>query len=329
MRWSRSRCAWSAAALCCLTAMAHAQRGAPGSLLLFPECDAWLGAGLLELITVTNTELDTPAGTLMTVWEYVDGTTCSTTRVDESFKAADTLTVVANAHCPTPVRGYLYVYAVDRVTQQPIVHDHLIGTSTIIDGVSTLQYTVEPVSFGGIGDGVHTDVDLDGRRDLDGIEYGALPAEFFVPRFLGQTNDIVSELILIDLTGGAGFTCSIDVLLYNDNEDSFSAEHFFTCWTKTPLLNVSPGFSNSFLAATNNDSTEILGAPGYESGWIRLRGSWTWSASQTIEDPALIAVLVEGRGETGTKTALQTTGLGRNVNGTLPPNGGLAPGRDE
>lgn len=324
MRWSSWRWVCSAAVLCCPVAIGHAQRGAPGSLLLFPECDARVDVGRLELITVTNTELlDTTV-----VWEYVDGTTCSTTRVYEPLRKADTLTVVAPAHAAVAMRGYLFVYAVEPLTNLPIVHNHLIGTSTILDGLDALQYTVEPLCFEGIGDGVHTDLDFDGRRDLDGVEYDSVPAELVVPRFIGQTNDVVSELILIDLTGGAGFDCSTHVLLYNDNEVSFSAEYTFECWTKTPLLSISPGFSRTFLASTNHDPAEILGASGYESGWIRLHGDQTSNDFTTIQDPALVAVLVEGRGESATKTAIQATGLGRNENGSLPPNGGAAPGRE-
>jgi len=63
--------------LCVFALSAEAQRGSPGSLLLFPEYDTRPGTGLINLITVTNTDPSTPTGALTTGWRYVDGSDCT------------------------------------------------------------------------------------------------------------------------------------------------------------------------------------------------------------------------------------------------------------
>jgi hypothetical protein len=319
-----------AVVLSSLAAPTAAQRGSPGSLLLFPEYDTTIGAGVVNLITVTNTELDTPNGSMETYWEYVNGWDCSRTQVIEPLNGADTLTVYASAHAHTTEMGYLYVYAVDADSQQPMVHNHLIGTSIIIDGLGGVKYTIDPLSFDGIGDGTYTDLDADGVRDLDGMEYAMVSDTIILPRFLGQSSVITSDLVMIDLTGGAGFTTTIDFLIFNDNEEVFSAEHSFQCWTKVPLLNVSGIFDNFFLSNyTNHDPNEVLGATYIESGWVEMHGDETDDGvGPAIEDPAFACILIDRRVDTGTRTAIHPVGMGTQNNGSLFPNGDAAgPGR--
>ena len=65
-----------------------------------------------------------------------------------------------------------------------------------IEGITALDYSINPVSFKGIGNGTITDLDGDGNRDLDGLEYEAVADEILIPRFLGQGGTYNSELIL-------------------------------------------------------------------------------------------------------------------------------------
>jgi len=238
---------------------------------------------------------------------------------------ADTLTVVAGAHNQHAAQGYLYVCALDGLTQEAIVHDYLIGTSSMLDGVNALAYTVEPLSFAGIGDGTHTDLDEDGRCDLDGLEYSKVADRLVIPRFLGQSAVLESELILVDLTGGAGFTCMVDLALFNDNELELSFEYLFQCWEKTPLLNVTFAFDNTFLHnLAYNDPDEILGAPTLEAGWILLDGSYANDIYTTIQDPAVACFLIESRTDTGTSAGVPPIRQGEQGNGCLLPGGGRA-----
>lgn len=314
LRWTVS--------LALLASTASAQRGDPGSLLLFPEVDARVGVGSLCLVTVTNSETDAGGASLETVWEYVNGATCTSDPVVEPLNVADTITVFAGQHAPTPAWGYLFVYAIDPDDGQAIVHDHLIGTATILDGVGALEYTVEPLSFSGVGDGIHTDLDGDGARDLDGLEYSQVAERISVPRFLGQTTDLQSYLVMIDLTGGPGFAMTLEFLVHNDNEEVFSAEHTISCWAKVPLLTVSGIFDDFFLSNyTNHDPNEVLGAPSIESGWIEMDGGATASVTQTILDPAFACFLVDYRPTTDTMTSIHPIGHGKQDNGALLPNG--------
>ena len=85
-----------------------------------------------------------------------------------------------------------------------------------------------------------------------------------MPRFLGQDNQFVSSLVLLNLTGGSQFTAIVNFLGYNDNEEVFSAQESFVCWEKRRLTQISGSFDQVFLAQTNNASNEILGANSRE-----------------------------------------------------------------
>lgn len=280
----------------------------PGSLLIYPEFDN--RAGDLTLLTVTNTNQD--AG-------FIDGTNIQngSTRVEfvyigrygldgeqldcvefnrtELLTPNDTLTVIAKAHNPQQAQGYVYVFAKDVLTQRPIVHNHLIGSTLILNGLESIQYGHNAYSLLGIGDdGQETDVDGDGIRDLNSIEYSCTADQILVPRFIGQTVTTRGDLVLLNLTGGTEFLATIDFLIYNDNEEVFSAQKIFQCWLKTPLTMISNAFSQSFLAnATNDAPNELFGMPSVETGWFRMDGRIAVSAAAVFDDPAFLAVYIE------------------------------------
>jgi hypothetical protein len=283
----------------------------PGSLLVFPEFDSRPGS--TTLITVTNTDGDfTPVGTLYAgtvqvefvyVGKYGPGgqpLECLEVNRTHTLSPNDTLSVVARAHNPNQEQGYLYVFAKSPATGQAIVHDHLIGQSIVLDGFSGADDSSEPYVFQGVGaQGDPTDRDGDGVRDLNGLEYTCSPDKLLVPRFLGQDafphlgEGFQSELVLVNLTGGTSFTALVDVLLYNDNEEVFSAQTSFECWVKRPLLDISGAFGQSFLAGSNQNPNEILGATTRESGWFRLDGRVASSSAAAFPDPAILALFIE------------------------------------
>jgi hypothetical protein len=285
-----------------MASLAMADGRNPGSVLRYPEFDTRMGT--VTVVTVTNTDA---AGSAVDV-EFVyigrysncggGGTAsngygcdidCEEFNRTETLTANDTLTLITNYHNPQHEQGYLYVFARDGVNS-PIAHNYLIGNVMTVQGLESFEYSVNPVAYEGINPGV----DNNGIRKMDGNQYEQSPDEILVPRFLGQGGQFHSDLILIGLTGGAAFDTTVDFLIYNDNEEVFSAEHTFYCWDRVPLLDISGIFHNDFLADfTNNDSGELLGANNIETGWFRMTGAQASSSNTTLADPAVYGVLVE------------------------------------
>ena len=217
---------------------------------------------------------------------------CSEFNRTEHLTPGDTLTLFTNYHNPDDAQGYAYVFA-KGAGGQPIAFNYLVGNLMAMSGVTASNYSMNAVSFGSpLQEGESTDLDSDGIRDLNGLEYQEAPAEILIPRFIGQGNGIESELILIALSGGTAFDTTLDFLIFNDNEEGFSTEYTFHCWDRVALLDISLLFSNGFLAnGTNQDPLETIGS--WESGWIRIDGANASSSSYSIADPAFYAVQIE------------------------------------
>ena len=277
-----------------LSADANADGRTPGSLLLFPEFDN--REGDVTVLTVTN--VDAAEVDIEFMYIGVEGVNGASVNCEEFNRTAtltgkDTLTLLTRFHNPQQERGYVYVFA--KENGEASVHNGLIGSALVINGIQQFDYSVNPVSFEGLGPD-----NGNGLRDLDGNEYEGAPGEILVPRFFGQGGNFSSDLILIGLTGGAAFDTTVDFAIYNDNEEMFSAEHTFHCWQKSKLLEISGVFDNDFLRDnTNHDSSEIVGASDYESGWFTVHGHMANSSTTTISSPAVYAVLVERAGAVG------------------------------
>ncbi len=301
----------------------HAEGRNPGSLLVFPEFNNTTGHH--TLITLTNSNRD-PSGALIRVEiVFVNGvgpasTLCLETNSTVTLTPQDTLTFLVSALNPGAQQGYVYAFVKD-VQGRAISFNWLIGDDLLLDGINNLDYSVEPYSFRAIPSfGMPTDVDHDGIRDLNGVEYEMAPAKILVPRFLGQGGPYDSQLVLINLTGGAQFTALLDFLVYNDNEEVFSHQYQFRCWSKTSLSSISSVFTQSFLATfTNNDPAELIGMPQIETGWFEIDGNTAWSMNTSFQDPAFLAFLVERTGpRSGAELAFD---MGKQGNGDLLPLG--------
>lgn len=280
------------AALACLCASsARGEANDPGSLLLFPEVDARPGS--ITFLTVTNVH---PTSSIRVHFNYVDGTTCLKYDASELLTPRDTITAFSGAHAPGFQQGFAYAYALS-LTGAPIDFDYLIGSVQVLDGSSSSEYQINALIFEGMtGPNNPTNVDGDNVRDLNGIEYSQAADQIAIPRFLGQdaVPGVRSDLVMVGLTGGTAFTTTLDFLIYNDNEQVFSASHTFHCWDRVPLLSISGAFSNQFLHDfTNDDPDEIIGMPGLEAGWFLIDGGTASSTAISIDDPAFVAVLVE------------------------------------
>ena len=89
------------------------------------------------------------------------------------------------------------------------------------------------------------------------------------------------------------FDAVVDMIAFNDNEEVFSAQHVFRCWTRMPLATFSAVLRHDFLVTTGHNPNEVLGAPGLEAGWLWIDGHSAASPLQSVPDPAILALLVE------------------------------------
>lgn len=273
-------------------------RNVPASLLLWPEFDN--RPGQVTLVTLTNTNRNYINGTVRAEFRYIDGTTCLETNRTQTLSPNDTITVVTRVHQGGTNRGYAYAYACD-LSGTPISFNFLMGDEIVLDGIGALDYGIKPFTWRAIPPTRQpTDLDGDGIRDLNGYEYEPSPDVILIPRFLGQDATTHGQMLFVGLSGGAQFTTTVDLQIFNDNEDPFSAQYTFHCWAKTPLLSISGMFSNSLLHASNDDPDEVIGNPSMEAGWLRLDGHVAQSSLVTIPDPAFLAVLIESRGTIST-----------------------------
>lgn len=294
----------------------------PGSLLLFPEFDN--RPGRATLITVTNTNCEDVAGVINPGIDvefvyigkydvYGNDLDCIEFNRTRHLTPCDTFTALTNFDNPTQARGYVYVFAKDSVTHRPVVFNHLIGQELLLGGQGFLDDALNALVFRGIGNvngiktpGAETDLDGDGIRDLDGLEYDRSPDQLLIPRFLGvdpplhagngkeNQASIRSRLILIGLSGGTEFTTLVDFLVYNDNEEVMSTQYPFRCWDTPDLTDISNVFLNQFLRNQTNDDPNEIAHTNREAGWMRINGRIAVStANVVINDPAVYAVLVE------------------------------------
>lgn len=267
----------------------------PGSLLLYPEFDN--REGTFTILTVTNVDIVETNDPIDVEFVYVGGDDCQEFNRTETLTPGDTFTCLADVHNPEDDNGYVFVYAKEWVGQpqngSPKTHNYLIGNVITCDGFDTWEFSMNPFSFEGSpigGEQNNGDADL----LLDGQEYSGVSQDIIIPRFFGQTASRRSELILLDLTGGPGFSTTVDFLIWNDNEEIFSSEYTFDCWEREKLKNISGIFKNHFLKNwTNDDPDELLGASQVETGWMHIHGHLTQDMNDTTPDPAVCAVLIE------------------------------------
>jgi hypothetical protein len=107
------------------------------------------------------------------------------------------------------------------------------------------------------------------------------------------------------MSGGLAFKANggteIGIRMFDDNENAFSIGYEFYCWKKPRLIDISNAFSQSFLhnaAQPIDDPDEIFGLAQRDSGWFTVDGLFAHSTAETINDPAVYAVLVEYDGAT-------------------------------
>jgi hypothetical protein len=288
-----------------LATSAHAGQGVPGSLLVFPRFDNTRGD--LTLITVTNTSDDQVAGSTDVEFVYINGDDANPALQCQEFNRVRTLTpndeisVLSKNDNPNMHKGYVYVFARSHTTGKAIKFDHLIGSEIVLEAGDEPDYELQPWVFkagSALAEGAATDLNNNGLRDLDGNEYEEAPDRLEFPRFFGHGGplDADEDLILINLTGGQDFTAVVDFLVYNDNEEVFSAQFKFNCWVDIDLIDISAVFDNDFLITTNHAANEVPGTTPLnfnETGWFRVNGDVAFSTAAQFSDPAILAAKVE------------------------------------
>jgi hypothetical protein len=313
----------SLAALVALVPSVRADGQTPGSLLLYPEFDHTPGRN--TLLSLTNTDPDPDGSSVRVEFVYINGDPspgllCTEFNTTVVLTPNDTIALFTSAQNPNAQRGYVYAFAKDNFGRA-ITHNWLIGDEIVTDGVATFEHSFNAYSFRGIPpNGALTDVDGggagDGIRDLDGVEYEMAPSKIVIPRFTGQSAAYQSDLILIALTGGSGFTTRLDFLIYNDNEEVFSKNYSFKCWRKVPLTALSTLFQQTFLAGQTNDNpAEVVGFPAIETGWFEIDGGIAFSTAASVTNPAFLALLAERTSAlSGAELAFE---IGKQNNGDL------------
>ncbi len=302
MRSFRFLAAALTAALLALPATAGNGAPEPGSLLLFPVIDHSTGAGFTA-VTVTNTNADfTPvgfgfAGTVDVEFVYINGDPignfyCGEANRTRRLTPNDTITVASNIDNPNFPRGYLYVFAKNPFSGQAIAWNWLIGSA--FQAAPSDAYEMTPYTFRAgraLSQGAPTDfAPANGIRDLNGAEYERVCDKIMVPHFFGEKANRATHLVLINLSGASQFFAIVNFLIYNDNEEVFSAQYQFRCWAKVRLQNINGAFLDSTLLASNNNSTETVGSS--ESGWYRINGGVAYSTADSINDPAILAAQI-------------------------------------
>lgn len=286
-----------------------------GSLLIFPVHHS--GPSLLTVVSVTNTNLQpmTPmsfGGSTMLHFQYVNTVQdparptvpLGRTVFDryEFLTPGDTFSVRTschNAYAGSGQSGFLVVSA-----QNPSLFntawdfDWLVGSELVVSPAGGL-YALNAVPFRGIpGPGLATDLDGDGRLDLDGLEYEGVPDKLFVDSFMAMGG---SRLALLSLTGGSGTTSVLAIDVWNDAGYALSTTLTMGCWFDQPLVSLSPLFDSDFLTgATPHDPAEMdlncLGHGGVEMGWARIESVGVFLAGglQVATDGALLGCITSG-----------------------------------
>ncbi|MFH1999171.1 MAG: hypothetical protein ABIK28_05800, partial [Planctomycetota bacterium] len=237
-------------------------------------------------------------GTIDIMFKFIDGDECFPTDYVERLTPNDTFSFVPSEYnFGKEEVGFLYVYAVDTLAGNPVAFDYLIGTETIFDIDHLYSFTLKPLSVRAGTSGP----DSDHKLRLDGIEYEQMADEILIPRFFGQgpgssfISPFHSKMILINLTGGAYFTATAKMLIFNDNEQAFSDIVQFDCWEMKDLIDVSSATRLAFLEGTNHDPDEVYidGVLQMETGWMKLNGDSAFSPVKDYNDPLIYAIQVE------------------------------------
>ena len=296
----------------------------PGSLLIYPVQYSAIGA--FTFISVTNTNL-LPAnpislgGSTNIKFEYVNAVHnpddrfcpkgCQIFDKVEALTPADTLTVLTGCHNSA---GFLPYYRKDSTdfgsagyvvitAQNPYAFDqdwcfnYLAGSETVFF-TSGMSYSLNAIPFQcKAGPNEPSDVNKNGLRDFDNIEYCAVADQMYLDSFLGISE---SYLACVNLTGGPWDTNTLHFSIWNDNERPMSITRPFKCWFNERLSHISNLFSYAYLSFTDNDPRELDvtcdRSGDVETGWAKIDsiGVRNPGGTQISDDGAFVGATSAG-----------------------------------
>ena len=281
----------------------------PSSVLLFPTVDSRAGQGKGTVISVTNTNASrivSPTnnlryGDVQIHYYYVEGMEPFNNVFNrkEILTPNDTLTVLAGTHNPEMEVGYLLVVAEDPESDDAINFNFLIGDEIVVDAAQNKLWSIPAIGYRAVNTGgmidnngrLKTDLNSNASVDFDGREYDLYPDELYISSFFEQSATMEGELILVSALGSY-YRVDVDFLFYDNEEDVYSRDFEFTCWTSVKLSDVSK-------------VTRNLGGTAAEpaTGWARIDGDkaihiltgkrWTNEMSGTNYDPPINGAFVQ------------------------------------
>lgn len=290
----------------------------PGSLLLYPLQRADIGFTILAL---TNTAVQ-PAGPTtfgdstnvhfhyvnVQPHEWLPTRTrgCSVFDRVEFLTPADTLSVLVNCHNPSGAfgsRGYVVAIAENpSAVNTPWSHNHLVGSATVALATGVIFQYNALAQESLAADGDPADVSpANFAADFNGVEYETLPERLYVDSF---STLATQSLALANLTGRTSDINRIHLTVWNDNEFPMSLTFEMDCWFHAALSDLSPLFTQEFMASVPNDPEEFDctcdGVGDVESGWLEIQsvGTRTPGGHIVADDGAIVGVL-SGIGATG------------------------------
>jgi hypothetical protein len=178
---------------------------------------------------------------------------------------------------PPCARGYLIVWAVtddDGSNLRPIKFDGLIGHAVLRNSARSVSaYTAVPIqAIDDLGTGDETDVNSDGRLQLDGVtEYKAITGQVRGTVRLDRDGDrlagprpIDTKLTLLTLdtiSNRPNLPTFVDLHFFNADEILLSASHEFVCWSETALSKIDSNLNEFFGRTALLESTEAEKIP--------------------------------------------------------------------
>lgn len=299
-----------------------------GSVLIYPYIRSNLGdKNVFTVVSVTNIARGGDCTTDVH-FQYVNVgpspspfifADCTISDRIETLTPADTLSVLTSCHNGASGTGYLVVSAMDpNALDTYWSFNHLIGSEQVISPQGGV-YSLRPWDFCSlVADKQPSDLNFDGCRNFDGIEYEGMPDELYLDTFVG---DAPGDLILISMTGGQYLT-QVDFIIFNDDEFQMSAQFWFSCWTRTPLSEISGFFTTAGLSTTPTDMNQldlncdmVADTP---TGWAIIRPDRALSITDdNIDDPAVLGAITNDSGQyTGARLLWES--VAKQTNGKFP-----------
>jgi hypothetical protein len=246
----------------------------PGSLLVFPLFDATTGHVTEIRVTDTN---DGPFGTSSVRLHYnivcagSRTTPCSARNFTRLITYHGTAVIRIPTDTPVPAncparQGFVVVWATGTGAatapggaaglNRPVSYNFLIGSAHVTSGTPAVTADAQPgIAFqspatlgtvlGGPPQNSTLRFGIDYAAPGDALfgDFRALPAPPAAP--------ISSELVLLTLDIDAGSEnppTQVAVDFWDDQENPYSTEIEFVCWTRMPLVDIDPFFDAAFLA---------------------------------------------------------------------------------